>query len=198
MRCLIQGITFPACVLVLISNSSFSCHNAFSGRRSSNKYYYRLQRSCGQGYVFTHVCDFVHAGIPPGKHTPPGSTPLRKHTPWKHTHTSPGSTPPQEAHTHIPGKHTPPGSRLHHTVHERPVRILLECILVNIMLLFGLIFRRSTRPHIDIEQAMSIFWSTVILPAIDFMVQNMTIKSKLSKLNNFPVILAEFWHICKK
>ena len=29
-----------------------------------------------------------------------------------------------------PGADTPPGSRLKHTVYERPVRILLECILV--------------------------------------------------------------------
>ena len=65
---------------------------------------YRLQQSCGQGYVITRVCDSVnrggsasvHAGIPPP---------------------SPEQTPPS-------------GSRLWHTVHERPVHILLECILV--------------------------------------------------------------------
>ena len=48
--------------------------------------FYRPQRSCGQGYVFTRVCDSVHggggsasvhAGIPPGKETPPG----RRHPP---------------------------------------------------------------------------------------------------------------------
>ena len=52
----------------------------------------------------------MHAGIlreaPPPPEAPPG-----KHTP-------PGSTPP------------PTGSRLRHTVNERPLRILLECILV--------------------------------------------------------------------
>ena len=44
--------------------------------------------------------------------------------------------PPEQAH-HPPGPDTPPapnttppGSRLRHTVYERPVRILLECILV--------------------------------------------------------------------
>ena len=36
---------------------------------------------------------------------------------------------PQEQ-THPLGADTPPGSRLRHTVNERPVRILLECILV--------------------------------------------------------------------
>ena len=35
-------------------------------------------------------------------------------------------TPPPRADTHLPS----PGSRLRHTVNERPVRILLECILV--------------------------------------------------------------------
>ena len=35
----------------------------------------------------------------------------------------PPPTPPDQA-------HPPPGSRLQHTVYERPVRILLECILV--------------------------------------------------------------------
>ena len=40
-------------------------------------------------------------------------------------------TPPQTRQTSPPGpgRH-PPGSRLQHTVYERPVRILLECILV--------------------------------------------------------------------
>ena len=40
--------------------------------------------------------------------------------------------PPWET-AHLPGKQTPPGSRLRHTVTERPVRILLECILVPIL-----------------------------------------------------------------
>ena len=35
----------------------------------------------------------------------------------------PGADPPRS-------RHPPPGSRLQHTVYERPVRILLECILV--------------------------------------------------------------------
>ena len=49
----------------------------------------------------------VHAGI---------HTPLSRHTPPEQTH------PPEQT--------PPPGSRLQHTVYERPVRILLECILV--------------------------------------------------------------------
>ena len=47
---------------------------------------------------------------PPGPDTPPDQTPLDQ-------------TPP-------PRSRPPPGSRLQHTVNERPVRILLECILV--------------------------------------------------------------------
>ena len=101
-------------------------------------HFYRPQRSCGQGYVFTRVCDSVHwgglcqcmlgyhpppkeGGTPPGgMHPQEGGTPLGRrhppggmHPPWK------GGTPP--------GKHAPP----QHTVNERPLRILLECILVS-------------------------------------------------------------------
>ena len=37
-----------------------------------HKCYYRPQRSCGQGYVFTRVCDSVHrGGVSPGRHLPP-------------------------------------------------------------------------------------------------------------------------------
>ena len=101
-------------------------------------HYYRPQRSCGQGNIFTPVCHSVHregsasvhAGIPtpprtrspqsrhpsPGNRHPPGTTPLQ--TPQDHTHTPPGAD-------------TPPRSRLQHTIYERPVRILLECILVE-------------------------------------------------------------------
>ena len=53
----------------------------------------------------------VHAGLPPpGLPTPP-----------------PGTTYPLD---YVP---PPPGSRLQHTVYERPVRILLECILVELL-----------------------------------------------------------------
>ena len=62
----------------------------------------------GQGNVFTGVCDSVHRGRSLPQcilgYTPPEQTP-REQTP-------------------------PPGSWLRHTVNERPVRILLECILV--------------------------------------------------------------------
>ena len=75
--------------------------------------FYRPQRSCGQGYVFTRVCDSVHRGGVSGQPPPPRSreNPLPP---------GPGRPPPP-----------PPGRRLQHTVNERPVRILLECILVH-------------------------------------------------------------------
>ena len=98
-------------------------------------YYYRPQRSCGQGNIFTPVChSFCSQGGREGvclsacwdTTTPPGSdtTPPRSDT-----------TPPDQAdtpQTRQPPwtRQTPPGSRLQHTVYERPVRILLECILV--------------------------------------------------------------------
>ena len=83
--------------------------------------FYRPQRSCGQGNVFTGVCDSVnrgvsasvHAGIPP----PPqeGGTPLGRRHPRKDA-------------PHPPPMKENPTPR--NTVNERPVRILLECILV--------------------------------------------------------------------
>ena len=71
-------------------------------RHSTFSYCYRPQRSCGQGYVFTRVCDSVHRGglpqcmlgyQPPWEQTPesrhpPGADPTP--TPWE-------QTPPWEA-----------------------------------------------------------------------------------------------------
>ena len=103
----------------------------------------------GQGNIFTSVCqEFCPQGgggclpqcmlgytlldqaHPPGSRTPPGQahTPWTRHTPQGADPPGPG-TPPQSRHT-PPRPGTPPGSRLQHTVNERPVRILLECILV--------------------------------------------------------------------
>ena len=137
-------------------------------------YYYRPQRSCGQGYVFTRVCDSVHGGggvsgeppwtreNPPPRHqgdpldqgepprdqadppdqgdTPPGTrqTPPppgpRRPPPLPPTcsETPPGPGRPPQDQGDPPGRENPPppGRRLQHTVNERPVRILLECILV--------------------------------------------------------------------
>ena len=73
--------------------------------------YYRPQWSCGQGYVFTRVCDSVHSG---------GVclSACWDTTPWEQA-LSREQAPPQEQ--------APPW----HTVNEWPVCILPECILVT-------------------------------------------------------------------
>ena len=68
--------------------------------------------------------------------TPPGPG---RHSPWTRqthpTHPGPGRHPPRPGRPPLQTRHAPhpPGSRLQHTVYERPVRILLECILVIIV-----------------------------------------------------------------
>ena len=67
---------------------------------------------CSQGGVSGQGEPLPNGELPPGPDTPPGmETPCGMETP-------PGSRPPR-------------GSRRLHTVNERPVRILLECILVQ-------------------------------------------------------------------
>ena len=93
--------------------------------------YYRLRRSCGQSNIFTPVCQSFCSQegclllVPGGL---PGQTPpLGRHPPWADTprlttpRQTPWATPPH-------GADTPPPD----TVNERPVRILLECILVSL------------------------------------------------------------------
>ena len=79
----------------------------------------------------------VHAGMPdppldqadpPGPGRPPRTrqTPPDQAEPPRIRQTPPDQAdPPRQT-------PTPPESRLQHTVYERPVRILLECILVEI------------------------------------------------------------------
>ena len=104
-------------------------------------YNYRPQRSCGQSNVFTGVCLSTGGGVclsacwdarPPTPQPPNSPRPGRP--------IEPGRPPPQTRQTPRPGRSQrpdqadpPPGSRLQHTVYERPVRILLECILVKIV-----------------------------------------------------------------
>ena len=59
-------------------------------------------------------------GEPPRMETPPNAEPPPDGEPPR------DGEPPPDGGTHTP----PPRSRLQHTVYERPVRILLECILV--------------------------------------------------------------------
>ena len=120
----------------------------------SRPHIYRPQRSCGQGNIFTPVCHSVHRGGLPqcmlGYQHPPDQT----HTP----HPPPGSRPPQDQTTpgirHPPPEQTPcppQGSRLQHTVYERPVRILLECILVQLFI------KQQARFHIPMFKWYSNF-----------------------------------------
>ena len=72
-----------------------------------------------------------HPGLrppPPGWRTPQMENPPLDGEPprWR---TPPGWRTPPRWRTPPDGE-PPPGSRLQHTVYERPVRILLECILV--------------------------------------------------------------------
>ena len=89
-------------------------------------YIYRPQRSCGQGNISTPVCHSVHrgggGGIPQGTEAPHTPPPPTRHTP----------PPPDQTH-HPPGQTPPPGEADSGIrSYERPVCILLECILVTI------------------------------------------------------------------
>ena len=149
----------------LTSNYKKDLYWSLLNERPCNKWFnYRPQRSCGQGYVFTRVCDSVHWGgvsgePPPGtRQTPPdhGERPQDQgEPPWDQEELPPQpgrppwdqapppdqgepprtkENPPGTKETPPPdqGEHPPPGRTLQHTVNERPVRILLECILVLI------------------------------------------------------------------
>ena len=112
-------------------------HNGYPGETGENAEevcsspsflfdYYRPQRSCGQGNIFTPVCHSFCSQ---------GGEGVCLNTCWDTTRpdqTPPGADTPLEQ-TPPGADHPPPGSRLQHTVYERPVRILLECILVLIV-----------------------------------------------------------------
>ena len=94
------------------------------------QYFYTCLSFCSQGGGSASV----HAGIPhppeqthPSGADPPGADPP-KQTPPPPEQTPPWEQTPPRADP-LQSRH-PPGSRLHHTIYERPVRILLECILV--------------------------------------------------------------------
>ena len=112
----------------------------------------------GQGNIFTSVCqEFCPQGggclpqcmlgyTPRSRHHPPPQT---RYTP-RTRHTS----PPDQAHL-PPRADTPLGSRLQHTVNERPVRILLECILVFTISLGCKSFRLRDLPQIQTSPIIS-------------------------------------------
>ena len=66
---------------------------------------------------------------PPQSRPPQSRHPPRSRHPPEHTPLGTDTPPAPGADTPL-GADTPPGSTLRHTVNERPVRILLECILV--------------------------------------------------------------------
>ena len=81
--------------------------------------------------------DIPQEQTPPRSRHPQEQTPPRADTPPGSRHPSWEQTSPKSRHT--PREQTPPiadtpRSRLRHTVNERPVRILLECILVSLFL----------------------------------------------------------------
>ena len=105
---------------------------------------------CPQGGVSASV----HAGIPPQTRCPPPHPPdqTQHHHPPGTRQTPPGPgrpprdqaeppppTPPLDLGRPPPGPDTlpSPGSRLQQTVYEWPVRILLECILVMLIICSG-------------------------------------------------------------
>ena len=84
----------------------------------------------------------------PGRYTPPGPgryTPLPDQVhpprPGRYTPPGPGRYTPRTRYTPPgPGRYTPPqSSRLQNTVNDRPVRILLECILISVWLFVNLV-----------------------------------------------------------
>ena len=113
--------------------------------RNIHENFYRPQRSwakvifsqaclsTGGGGVCLSACwDIAPRTRPPSPrpdHTTSRTTPPPDHTPPR------ADTPPEQT---PPGADTPPpspGSRLQHTVNERPLRILLQCILVLLIIL---------------------------------------------------------------
>ena len=77
---------------------------------------------------------------PPGADTPGTDTPQSRHHPLRSRHPSEQRDPPgadTSWEQTAPQADTPPESRLQHTVNKRPVRILLECILVEVYIYSG-------------------------------------------------------------
>ena len=74
---------------------------------------------------------------PPGQGDPPwtGRTPRQGGTPRAGRPPRAGRNPPGRVNPPWTRQPPPPGSRLQNAVYERPVRILLECILVCMLVL---------------------------------------------------------------
>ena len=98
-----------------------------------NSFIFTGRNEVGPSNIFTGVCLSTGRGrgvclsacwdIPPGADSPREQTPPDQTPP-------PGADAPPQTRPSPQTRHPPRGSRLQHTVNERPVRILLECILV--------------------------------------------------------------------
>ena len=92
---------------------------------------WKCQWGCRAIHLFLSI-NRQQADIPPRSRHPPEQTPilLRADTPPPPPRADTYGDIPTWADTLPEADTPPPGSRLRHTVNERPVRILLECILV--------------------------------------------------------------------
>ena len=90
---------------------------------------------------YTSLCRSPQEGTPPwgryiphGRYTPLAGTPLPAWagTPLGRYTPHPGRYPPPPR----AGTPPPPGNRVRHTVNQRPVRILLECIFISFFIFF--------------------------------------------------------------
>ena len=105
--------------------------------------------------MFLHVSVILLTGGVSGEPTPPdqGEPPQPRRTPPRTK-----ENPPRTKENPLGPRRTPPGPgrpprgrTLQHTVNERPVRILLECILVylvNLLDIANIIFYRSLSYHL--------------------------------------------------
>ena len=100
------------------------------------------------GGVCPSACWDTHRQTPPGQ-TPPGQTPPGQIPPGRHA--TPGLTPPM-------GRHPPAQCMLGYTwLLLRTVRILLECILVQV------VYRNAMMPHINFFIGAYLLFSAIHL-----------------------------------
>ena len=116
----VEGLTFNGITRAELNQMSVSLFHTTKGLAAvhwERRYLLPAATKLGQGNIFTSVCLSTGGGcLPQCMLGYPPQAPRTRHPPWSR---------------HPPGAGTPPpGSRLQHTVNERPVRILLECILV--------------------------------------------------------------------